>query len=100
MYVCMYILCIGIMPITGGLISLTGSWKRLFGNLVPCMMIDFMIHLIPVCLSVHRFHDSSYSRISMCACVYTHAHPTHTTYTHTHTHTHTHKNTHESLLGV
>jgi hypothetical protein len=36
------------MPVTGGLFSLTGQWKGLFGNLVPCMMIDFMIHLIPV----------------------------------------------------
>jgi len=39
----------GIIPVSGGLISLTGQWKRLFGDLVPCMMIDFMIHIIPVC---------------------------------------------------
>jgi hypothetical protein len=35
----------GIIPIAGGLMSLTKDWKGLFGEVVPCMMIDFMIHL-------------------------------------------------------
>ena len=38
----------GIIPVAAGLMSLTAGWRRYFGELVPCMMIDFMIHLIPV----------------------------------------------------
>ena len=49
----------GIIPVSGGLISLTGQWKRLFGDLVPCMMIDFMIHLIPVWHCVSVVHQCS-----------------------------------------
>eukprot|EP00802_Teleaulax_amphioxeia_P005243 Tamp_05247.p1 GENE.Tamp_05247~~Tamp_05247.p1 ORF type:complete len:347 (+),score=37.77 Tamp_05247:190-1230(+) len=48
----------GIIPVSGGLISLTGQWKRLFGDLVPCMMIDFMIHIIPVWRDVVQWMGS------------------------------------------